>query len=176
MKALKRTMAGEYRRELGVKVFAGQKRLARLGFKPGGRAGYGLRRMLVSPSGVAKHELALGEQKSLATDRVILVPGPAHEVQTVREIYQMFVSGKLSVYAIARELNRRGITYINGPALLPGCVRRPHPSEIFGCHVFGRTSGRLHTKSVKLPKSQWIVKPEPSSQSSIPLRLQRLRR
>jgi len=49
MKALKRTMAGEYSRELGVKVLAGQKRLAMLGFKQGGLPGYGLRRMLVSP-------------------------------------------------------------------------------------------------------------------------------
>src|SRR5438105_12500783 len=41
MKALKRTMAGEYSRELGVKVLAGQKRLALLGFKQGGMPGYG---------------------------------------------------------------------------------------------------------------------------------------
>ena len=41
MKALKRTMAGEYSRELGVKVLAGQKRLALLGFKQGGLPGYG---------------------------------------------------------------------------------------------------------------------------------------
>ena len=54
MKALKRTMAGEYSRELGVKVFAGQRRLTLLGFKTGGRPGYGLRRMLVSASGVPK--------------------------------------------------------------------------------------------------------------------------
>ena len=48
MKALKRTMAGEYSRDLGVRVFAGMKRLTLLGFKAGGVAGYGLRRMLVS--------------------------------------------------------------------------------------------------------------------------------
>src|SRR5436309_394615 len=42
-KALKRTMAAEYSRELGVKVFDGQKRLARQGFKQGGVPGYGLR-------------------------------------------------------------------------------------------------------------------------------------
>ena len=40
MKALKRVMAGEYSRELGVKVIAGQKRLAELGFKQGGIPGY----------------------------------------------------------------------------------------------------------------------------------------
>src|SRR3984885_3017271 len=60
MKALKRTMAGEYSRELGVKVYAGHKRLTLLGFKAGGVPGYGLRRMLVSASGDPKHELAAG--------------------------------------------------------------------------------------------------------------------
>ncbi len=54
MKALKRTMAGEYSRELGVKVLEGQKRLAHLGFKQGGPPGYGLRRMLVSPDRKSK--------------------------------------------------------------------------------------------------------------------------
>src|SRR4029077_16411235 len=49
LKALKRSMAGEYSRELGVKVLDGQRRLAHLGFKQGGVPGYGLRRMLVSP-------------------------------------------------------------------------------------------------------------------------------
>src|SRR6202162_4287917 len=44
MKALKRTMAGEYSRDLGVRVFAGMKRLTLLGFKAGGVPGYGLRR------------------------------------------------------------------------------------------------------------------------------------
>ena len=36
IKALKRTMAGEYSRELSVKVFAGQVRLAKLGYRLGG--------------------------------------------------------------------------------------------------------------------------------------------
>src|SRR5579871_5184891 len=112
MKALKRTMAGEFSRELGVKVLAGQKRLAALGFKQGGMPGYGLRRMLVSATGTPKQQLAAGERKSIATDRVILVPGPAPEVQVIKEIYRMFLSGKLTVYAIARELNNRGIEYI----------------------------------------------------------------
>ena len=43
MKTLKRTMAAEFSRELGVKVLEGQKRLARLGFKQGGFPGYALR-------------------------------------------------------------------------------------------------------------------------------------
>jgi DNA invertase Pin-like site-specific DNA recombinase len=109
MKTLKRTMAGEYSRDLGVRVFEGQKRLTLLGFKQGGASGYGLRRMLVSATGSLKQELAFGERKSIMTDRVILVPGPAHEVQTVKEIYRMLISEKRSISSIARKLNASGV-------------------------------------------------------------------
>jgi DNA invertase Pin-like site-specific DNA recombinase len=47
IKSMKRAMAGEYSRELSVKVFAGQCRLINLGFRQGGMAGYGLRRLLI---------------------------------------------------------------------------------------------------------------------------------
>jgi DNA invertase Pin-like site-specific DNA recombinase len=40
IKSMKRAMAGEYSRELSAKVFAGQCRLIRLGFRQGGPAGY----------------------------------------------------------------------------------------------------------------------------------------
>src|SRR5438552_18252629 len=108
-KALKRTMAAEYSRELGVKVLEGQKRLARLGFKQGGVPGYGLRRMLVSADGDAKQLLANGERKSIATDRVILVPGPREEAKIVRDIYCMLIAENHIVYNIDSELNRKGI-------------------------------------------------------------------
>jgi len=113
MKALKRAMAGEYSRELGVKVLAGLMGLAKPGFKQGGPPGYGLRRMLVSSTGEPKQVLADGERKSIATDRVILVPGPDYEVEIVRGIYRMFISERFSVGAIANELNRKGVPYMS---------------------------------------------------------------
>lgn len=160
LKALKRTMAGEYSRELGVKVLAGQKRLARLGFKQGGLPGYGLRRMLISSAGVPKQELAAGERKSILTDRVILIPGPTHEAQWVRDIYQMLVSRKLSVHAIAQELNRRGVVYIGDSKWNYQAVYAvlTHPKYI-GCHVFGRTSSKLYTPTVRLPRAEWVLTP-----------------
>ena len=79
LKTVKRVMAGEYSRELSVKVFAGQCRLVELGFRQGGAAGYGLRRILIDEHGTPKGELSRGEQKSLQTDRVILLPGPDEE-------------------------------------------------------------------------------------------------
>lgn len=159
MKALKRTMAGEYSRELSAKVLAGHKRLTLLGFKAGGLAGYGLRRMLISSVGVPKQELAFGERKSIATDRVILVPGPPHEVQTVKDIYRMLISEKRSVSAIARILNRKGVPRPGYSKWDFSAIRRilTHPKYV-GCAVFGQVSGRLHTAVVKVPKSEWIVK------------------
>ena len=76
IKSIKRTMAGEYSRELSTKVYQGACRLVKLGFRQGGAAGYGLRRVLVDANGVKKAELKMGEQKSLQTDRVVLVAGP----------------------------------------------------------------------------------------------------
>ena len=158
MKALKRTMAGEYSRELGIKVFAGQKRLAVLGFKQGGPPGYGLRRLLVSSDRVPKQLLVSGERKSIATDRVILVPGPACETQIVRDMFRMLLSEKRTVYAIARDLNRRGISYLDDRQWDYQAVYNilTHP-KYCGCHVFGRTSRKLYTPTVNLPQSQWVL-------------------
>jgi DNA invertase Pin-like site-specific DNA recombinase len=73
VKGVKRAMAGEYSRELSVKVFSGQCRLIEMGYRQGGPPGYGLRRNLVDESGTSKGVLARGEQKSIQTDRVVLV-------------------------------------------------------------------------------------------------------
>ena len=74
LKALKRTMAGEYSRELSVKVRAGQFRLASLGYKMGGHTPFGLRRQLLDLSGARKQLLSYGERKSI----VISVTGCTH--------------------------------------------------------------------------------------------------
>jgi DNA invertase Pin-like site-specific DNA recombinase len=157
MKALKRTMAGEYSRELGVKILAGLKRLATLGFKQGGRSGCGLRRMLVSPSRVPKQLLAFGERKGIASDRVILVPGPANEVQCVKDIYRMLISEKRTVYAIARELNRTGVEYTGTSKWDYQAVYNVLTHlKYTGCNVYGRTSTRLYTPTLNVPESEWI--------------------
>jgi DNA invertase Pin-like site-specific DNA recombinase len=77
VKGVKRAMAGEYSRELSQKVFTGQSRLIELGYRQGGPPGFGLRRMLIDEHGVTKGILERGQHKSIQTDRVTLVPGPA---------------------------------------------------------------------------------------------------
>src|SRR4029079_1243122 len=109
VKGVKRAMAGEYSRELSVKVFAGQCRLIELGYRQGGPPGFGLWRSLVDQSGAPRGELSRGEHKSIQTDRVVLIPGPAEEIEVVRWVYRSFVSEKKTEREIADALNERGV-------------------------------------------------------------------
>jgi hypothetical protein len=160
MKAIKRAMAGEYSRELGVKVFDGLKRLAELGFKQGGPPGLGYQRLLVSEARNPKQILAHGERKSIATDRVTLVPGPDHEVELVREIYRLFTVERMGIKAIASELNRRGIPSARHANWTHSVVREilSHPRYV-GCNVFNQTTKRLGGPWTSRPRSEWIITP-----------------
>src|SRR5215467_9957618 len=102
VKGVKRAMAGEYSRELSAKVFIGQCRLIELGFHQGGSPGFGLRRMLRDSKGDRKGILDHGEQKSIQTDRVILIPGPAEEVEIVRWMYRTFINDRVLESKLAR--------------------------------------------------------------------------
>jgi DNA invertase Pin-like site-specific DNA recombinase len=118
LKTLKRSMAAEYSRELSAKVFAGLCRIARNGYKLGGPAGFGLRRLLLDPNGNPKLVLERGQRKSLANERVTYIAGPPEELQTIRDIYQMFLDGEMTVNAITRELNHRGTSFNSSPLVV----------------------------------------------------------
>ena len=157
-KALKRTMAAEYSRELSVKVFGAQKRLAQLGFRMGGIAGYGLRRMLVSADQTRTQRLEVGQRKSLAIDHVTLVPGPKKEVDCVRAIYTMALKD-MTMTDIAKRLNQQRIPYLDGRPWTNSAVGRTLTNPKYtGVHIWSRISCKLHTRPVPLPAEQWIVK------------------
>jgi DNA invertase Pin-like site-specific DNA recombinase len=159
MKALKRTMAAEYSREMGERVFAGSKRLAHLGYKQGGTPGFGLRRLLISADGRPKKILTKGEHKNIRTDRVILVPGPKDEVKIVHEIYRLVVEENKSPYRIVRELNLRNLSSPTGH-WGPGVVLRILTDPKYaGFNVWNRSSGRLGRKRLSQPKAQWLLEP-----------------
>src|SRR5208283_3331062 len=129
VKGVKRAMAGEYSRELSSKVFQGACRLIQLGYKQGGTAGFGLRRMLIDQNGQHKALLKMGEQKSLQTDRVILIPGPDEEVNVVRRIYQAFISEGKGESEIAKSLNAQGVITDFGRAWTRGTVHQVLTNE-----------------------------------------------
>ncbi len=157
VKGVKRAMAGEYSRELSSKVFQGACRLVQLGYRQGGTAGFGLRRVLLDQSGAKKGELKMGEQKSIQTDRVVLVPGPAEEVATVRWIYEAFVSERKLESEIAVALNEKGIKTDFGRAWNRGTVHQVLTNEKYiGNNVYHRTSFKLKRKHVMNPPDRWI--------------------
>ena len=158
LKTVKRTMAGEYSRDLSVKVFAGQCRVIELGFRQGGAPGYGLRRLLIDQHRNPKAILARGERKSLQTDRVILIPGPREEVAVVQEIYQRFFNGE-DERDIAEHLNQRGLTTdLNRPwsrATVHQILINP---KYIGANVYNRRSFKLKKKRIVNPPEMWILR------------------
>jgi DNA invertase Pin-like site-specific DNA recombinase len=159
LKNLKRTMAAEYSRELSIKVFSGQCRLVKLGFRQGGRVGFGLRRLLVDQERRSKGILMDGQTKSIQSDRVVLVPGPEEEQNIVREVFHSFADEGKSQLGIARSLNARGIP--NGKSC-PWNYAHVHDilvnPKYIGTNVFNRKSLKLHRPAVQNPKELWIRK------------------
>jgi DNA invertase Pin-like site-specific DNA recombinase len=161
LKTLKRVMAAEYSRELSEKVFAGLIQVVKRGFRTGGHPGYGFRRMLLSGDGTPKQQLQKGEHKSVATDRVVLVPGPVDEVSWVGEIYRLFVSEKKTFTAIAAILEQKGVPYPDGKQWSDHAVMRilTHP-KYKGTAIYNRTTERLCSKSRRVPEAEWVIIPD----------------
>ncbi|SEM54313.1 Site-specific DNA recombinase [Luteibacter sp. UNCMF331Sha3.1] len=140
LKGLKRSMAGEYSRELSSKVFAGQCRLVKAGYRMGGPPGYGLRRQLVDAEGRPKAVLQPGERKSLMTDRIRIVLGPPDELRVVRWIFKQSAAG-VSCNAITRKLNAKGILNQAGRKWSFNGTRELLDDERYiGTLVFGKTT------------------------------------
>lgn len=157
VKGVKRAMAGEYSRELSAKVFAGQCRLIEIGYRQGGPAGYGLRRMLVDQNGTHKGALGRGEHKSIQTDRVILVPGAPVEIEAVQWMYRAFVEeGKLE-QEIADLLNSRHVETEDGRSWTRGRVHQvlTNPKYV-GDNVWNRMSYKLKKLRIRNEPEMWV--------------------
>lgn len=158
IKALKRSMAAEFSRELGEKVHRGKIRLVKDGFWVGGSAGFGYRRMMVSDRGDRKQLMQHGEHKNIKTDRVILVPGSATEQAVIQLIFAMASEGH-GPTAISRELNSRCM-FRDGekswsPPSIAYILRNP---KYYGCNTWNRTSSRLEQKVHSVEEQDWITK------------------
>lgn len=168
VKGVKRAMAGEYSRELSAKVFAGQCRLIELGFRQGGPAGYGLRRALIDQHGLMKSELSRGEQKSLQTDRVVLMPGPENEIRIVNLIYTWFIEESLNEYDIAARLNGMRVRTDLDREWTRATVREVLTNEKYiGNNVYNRISFKLKQMRVTNTPDMWIRK-DGAFQSIVP--------
>lgn len=161
LKALKRAMAAEYSRELSVKVSQGQRRIAALGYRVSGTAGFGLRRIAIDPAGSRRIQLAKGVRKGIKTDRIILVPGPEDEVRVVREIFEWFVNERLSEDKIAARLNEKGIPTTAGGRWRHKAIRDMLLNPKYaGDSVFSRSTSKLGSLPRPTPRDTWIYVPD----------------
>ncbi len=161
LKSLKRAMAGEYSRELSVKCRAGQARLVKKGYKMGGAALYGTRRLVVDERGAPRTVLQAGERKSIQSDHVVLIPGPAEEIAVVRKIFKLFNEGQLNVADIVRTLNAEGsATHQGVPFKRAGLYRMLRNEGYIGNNVWGRTTHYLRSPGVPNPRADWLRKDE----------------
>ncbi len=157
VKAIKRLMAAEYSRDLSHKIFSAQSRIALMGFRVGGHAGYGLRRLLVNHQRLPKGILAPGDWKNLTSDRVLLVPGPPVETKIVRRIFQIFVHERKSEAQIATILNREGILTDLGRPWRPHTVEHLLRSEKYiGNSVWNRRSSKLGGRTIRNTPDIWL--------------------
>ena len=157
MKALKRTMAAEFSRELSQRVFIGKKRRAQMGFHEGAQAGYALRRVLVGADGTVKQVLRRGELKSISSDHVVLTPGPEREQKWVRWIYEQRIRG-LQISDIVKELNLRRAPWIDGKRWNRYAVRQILTNRKYaGWNCWAQRSQTLRTKSRHNPREQWVL-------------------
>ncbi len=153
LKALKRTMAGEYSRELSVKVSAGQRRLVAMGYWQGGYGPFGMRRQLVSQDGRPKQLLKLGEWKSIDTDRITLTPGPPDAVKTIRLAFDLYTKKGKSRYEIADILNRQGRFRGKKPwniVMLRCLFSNP---TYRGAYAYGKHRDKYRA----VPREQWLT-------------------
>jgi len=158
MTLLRDESASDYCRQLSQKVWVGQCNLVTKGFRQGGVAGFGLRRMLLDESGRPKQELAMGQRKSLLTERVILMPGSDEERRIVIWIYDQFIAGT-SETEIATQLNAKGVKTHFGRPWSRGTVCEVLTNEKYvGNNLFNRTSGKMKSRAKPNPESEWVRK------------------
>jgi DNA invertase Pin-like site-specific DNA recombinase len=157
LKGIKRTMAAEYSRELSSKVFRAQCRFIDMGFKQGGHAGYGLRRLSLTADGLPRRALQYGESKSVITDRVVLVRGPDAEVANVHRIYVWYVDDKFSEAAIARMLNVEGVASEFGRPWTFSMVNSVLTNlKYIGTLAYNRRSSKLSARRRPNPRGEWV--------------------
>lgn len=116
--------------------------------------------MMISVDGSRRRILRFHERKNLTSDRVILIPGPRHEVEVIRTIFELAAKGRQSPRRIAEELNRRRIKYIDGKRWNMLNVYLILKNEKYtGTNMWGKTNKPFSRCTTRLPRSAWVTKP-----------------
>lgn len=156
-KLIARAGAAKFSRDLSLKVFDGQCRIIRMGYKAGGPAGYGLRRMLLGSDGKPVCTLEYGDHKAIQNQHVILIPGPPEEVAIVNLIFKWYAEDHAGDRRIAKALNSAQVPRPDGRHWTPDIVRYMLKNEKYiGNLIFNKTSYKLRISPVRNPPQSWV--------------------
>ena len=123
-----------------------------------GKAGFGLRRLMISKDGHHRRFLKDGERKGATTDRTILVPGTKKEVKWLRRIFALAAKGMLPTQIIDL-LNKQKLKGPRGHAWDKSTLYRIlHNEKYIGWNVWGKTRKPLNGSVTKTPRESWVVK------------------
>ncbi|MDB5860855.1 MAG: hypothetical protein JWQ76_4544 [Ramlibacter sp.] len=143
LKNLKRAMAAEYSRELGVKTRAGQAWALTRGYQMGALPCIGFRRLAVSSEGRTKRLLEPLERKSYPTDRIRWVLGPPDEVELAKSVFLQYATTQVSMEQITKALNALGAVSHRGLRFKVNTIANLLSCEAFiGNFVWGRRDDR----------------------------------
>lgn len=170
-KMIKRAAAADFSLELSMKVFAGQCRMIRLGYKSGGAAIYGLSRLLLDSGGTPVCVLNMGEWKAIQNQRVVYAPGPPEEIEIVNLIFRWYAYEGFGHRRIAAVLNAQQIPNKYGERWTGNIVRCMLKNEKYiGNLIFNKSSFKLKIKAIHNPPETW-VRCEAAFPAIVPLEL-----
>ncbi|KQZ29377.1 recombinase family protein [Caulobacter sp. Root1472] len=157
LKQFKRFQAAEFSRELSHKVLFAQLLQAKIGHKLGGHRRYGFERVLVDEHDRPVQKLERGQTKALNNQRVVWAIGADEEIAVIRDIFRWYGTDCMSMVAIARRLDAKGIPPADGTRWSALRVRNILSNELLvGIYVFNRTSQPLKGPRQANPPQTWI--------------------
>jgi len=155
-----RYQAASYSKNLSEKVFKGCKKIAEQGFRAGGSAPYGLKRVLLDEQRNYVQELKKGQRKSIQNQRVTLAPGNPDEVKVIKSIFRYFTIYHMNYHSIADRLNKECIPSPGGVSWSGDMIANILQNPLYtGTIVYNKTRSRLKSPIRKNPRSEWVLTP-----------------
>jgi len=157
-KHLKRVMAGEYSREMSVKIRRAKQRTALSGMVMGGTSPYGFSRQIVNKDGTVGAIVPRGVRKPRADQQMQLVPEGREQSAVLRRIFRLFLRDHRRPIEIATLLNARQSWWLDGTGWTNQRVRRALRCELVtGRQAFGKSAGALGSARTDQPRSRWTT-------------------
>ena len=152
-----RYKAAEYSRDLSEKVFNGSPRIARQGYSVGGRAPFGMKRVLLDEERHVVGDLQHGQHKAISNQRVTFAPAQNETQRIVRRIFDELLIDSRHPSKIAQLLNDDAVLSPGGRRWDAQKVIRILSNEQYaGTLIYNKTWKRLKQPARRNPITEWV--------------------